>query len=140
MARIRSVHDIHSETSIEELEVPEWGGEIGVRGLTVSELEGWQRSLMTQPKNEKPHVTLERIRNSNARLVVLGACDLDPASYGDPIFTNDDIPQLSSQNNRGMAKVADAIQRLTGIGDYAESAVAMAKNSVTGQDSDSPTG
>lgn len=136
MARIKSIHDVHSGDDIEELEVPEWGGSLGVRGLTVAQLEKWQQSLMTQPKNEKPHVTLERIRNSNARLVVLGACDVET---GEPIFSDEDIPELSQQSNRGMAKVADAIQRLSGIGDYAQTAVTLVKNSGTAPASDSPT-
>ena len=137
MARIRSIHDVHSDNSIEEIEVPEWGGSIGVRGLSTGELEKWQQSLMVQPKNEKPHVDLARIRNSNARLVVLGACDPDD---GSPVFTDADIPQLAQENNKGMAKVAEAIQRLSGIGEYAESAVTLVKNSGTAPVSDSPIG
>lgn len=140
MARIRSRHDIHSDNDIEEIEVPEWGGSIGVRALTPGQLERWQQSLMVQPKNDKPHVSLDRIRNSNARLVIAGACDSEPGpTYGEPIFTDADIPYLADENNKGLAKVADAIQRLTGIGDYAENAVTLVKNSGTAPTSDSPT-
>ena len=136
MARIRSVHDIKSNFDIEEIEVEEWGGSLGVRALSTGQLERWQESFLVQPKNEKPHVTKERIRNANARLVVLGACDVET---GEPIFTDEDIPQLATENNKGMSKVAEAIQRLSGIGEFAESAVSLAKNSVSGRGADSPT-
>lgn len=139
MARIKSRHDIHSDRSVQEIQVPEWGDDsttIGVRALSPKEIDHWQEGFMVQPKNEKPHVTKERLRNANARLVVMGACDPED---GSPVFSDDDISYLSDENNKGLSKVAEAIQRLSGIGEFAESAVALAKNSETARGVDSPT-
>lgn len=118
MAQIRSINDVRSTAELEEIEVPEWGGSLFVRALSAREVDHYQLGLMAQPKNEKPHVTLARLRHANAKLVVMGSCD----ETGEPIFSDSDISRLADQSNKGMAKVAEAIQRLTGLGDFAESA------------------
>ena len=135
MAQIRSISDVRSTAELEEIAVPEWGDEsttVYVRALTAREVDNYQLGLMNQPKNERPHVTLARLRHANAKLVVMGACD----ELGEPIFGDSDVSRLADQSNKGLAKVAEAIQRLSGLGDFAESAEALEGKSETARSSD----
>jgi len=136
MARIKSIGDVQTKVNIEVISVPEWGDadtEICVRNLASGEVSTYHNKLMAQPKDKSPHVTAGKLRHANAWLIIMGSCD----DNGDPIFTEIDIPELERKDNGGAAKVADAIQRLSGIGDYAQSSEALAGKSGTNQDSNS---
>lgn len=136
MARIKSIGDVQTKVNIEVIAVPEWGDEdttLGVRNLSSGEVATYHNKLMQQPKDKSPHVTAAKLRHANAWLIIMGSCD----DNGDPIFTEVDIPELERKDNAGSARVADAVQRLSGIGDYAQSSEALAGKSGTNQDSPS---
>lgn len=133
MPRIKSIGDVQTKVNIEVIEVPEWGGDLGVRNLSSGEVSLYHSKLMQQPKDKAPHVTSARLRHANAWLVIMGSCD----DSGDPIFAEADIPELERKDNAGMSRVADAIQRLSGLGDYAQSSEVLAGKSDTSQDSHS---
>lgn len=133
MARIKSIGDVQTKVTIEVIDVPEWGGEICVRNLSSGEVSTYHNKLMQQPKDKAPHVTSAKLRHANSWLIIMGSCD----DAGDPIFTEIDIPALERQDNAGASRVADAVQRLSGLGDYAQSSEALAGKSGTNQDSPS---
>lgn len=136
MSQIKSMADLRNRTVKEKVSVPEWGDEdtfVYARGLSGREFEKWQQSLMAQSKNEAPRATLERMRGSNARLVILGACD----ENGEPVFEASEQSTLMDMNNRALVRVAEAIQRLSGIGDEEELVEEFQGNSETGQTSSS---
>lgn len=139
MGLIRSVHEIRDRSVKEKVHVPEWGDEdsyVYVRGLSGREYERWQLSLMSQQKGESPRATLDRLKNSNARLAVLGSCD----ENGEPIFSDSDIPYLMDRSNKALNRVATAIQRLSGIGVEDEVIEEFEGNSEAGQSSSSASG
>jgi hypothetical protein len=132
MSQIKSVGDIRNRISKEKVAVPEWGDPdtfVWVRGLTAREFEKWQQSLMAQSKGEAPRATLDRLRGNTARLVIAGACD----ENGEPVFSDRDQSALLDMNNRALSRVAEMVQKLSGIGDEEEIVAELEGNSETGQ-------
>lgn len=119
MSQIKSISDVRNRVQTEKVPTPEWGDPdsfVHVRGLTAGEYEKWQLSSMAQSKGEGPRATLERMKGSTARLVILGTCD----ENGEPVFSEQDRAELQTMNNRALNRVALAIQKLSGIGDEEE--------------------
>jgi hypothetical protein len=139
MSQIKSIGDVRNRISKEKVMVPEWGDQdsyVYARGLTAREFEKWQQSLMAQSKGEAPRATLDRLRGNTARLVIAGACD----ENGEPVFSDRDQSSLQDLNNRALTRVAEAIQKLSGIGDEAEIVEEFEGNSEPGQTSSSTSG
>lgn len=106
---------------IEIVDVPEWGGKVGVRGITGRERDQFEASMTSQKKGD---VTLN-LRNVRSKLVILAACD----NEGRAIFTDDDILALGAKSAAALERVFAVAQRLAGMtkGDIEE----LAGNSET---------
>jgi hypothetical protein len=84
----------------EILDVPEWGGEINVRGMTGTERERFE--LAAQKRSD----CILR-----ALVAAMCVCDGD----GKALFTQTDVPALAANSAAALDRVFDVAVRLSGI-------------------------
>lgn len=95
----------------EPIDVPEWGGQVRVRALSGAEVESifeWSRVTEGRGKKQKTRI---RIKGTRAKIVALGTVNED----GSQMFTEADEPWLNAANAQALTRVAEAIQRLSGM-------------------------
>ena len=92
--------DIQSEV----VQVPEWNGEVMVKGLTLAEKDQWTDSILVDGKASMTGAT--------AKLCALCMRDDD----GVTLFTEEDIPALQAKSAQALDRVFQVAQRLSGIG------------------------
>jgi hypothetical protein len=103
--QIFNVNDI----PVEDVSVPEWGGEVRVRGLTGTERDRFESdSLMNRKGSQEVN-----LKNLRARLIV--ACAIDES--GQPLFTLGDVMRLGQMSARALTRVFAVAQRLSGMDD-----------------------
>ncbi|MCS6297166.1 MAG: hypothetical protein H8K09_13100 [Nitrospira sp.] len=107
----------------ERVAVPEWGGEVLIRGLSGTDRDEFEASL--QVKNGKKRDV--NLRNVRAKLVVL--CLVDET--GKPLFSIEDIQRLGNKSAAALGRCFDRAKQLSGLGD--EDIDELAKNSATDQ-------
>lgn len=100
---ILHAQDIRTET----VAVPEWGGEVEVRGLTGTERDALEASIVEQ-RGRKTSINLHNIR---AKLVAQSVVDEDGAR----IFTDDDVAELGRKSGMALDRVYTVAQRLSGL-------------------------
>ena len=100
---ILSVADLVTE----EVEVPEWGGSVLVRGLTGRERDDFEASMMIQRGGQ----VVADVRNTRAKLVAKCAVDDD----GRRLFTDEDAAALGEKSGAALARVFDVVARLSGL-------------------------
>jgi hypothetical protein len=101
--QILQAQDIQTE----EVEIPEWGGSVFVRGMTGTERDAFENSIVeTRGKS-----TRVNMRNIRAKLVAQSACD----ESGKPLFTPRDIDALGEKSAAALQRVFDVASRLSGI-------------------------
>ncbi len=124
---ILSAHDLATET----VAVPEWGGEVLVRGLSGRERDGFEASVL-EMRGQDTKVNLINLR---AKLVA--HCVID-AETGRRLFGDADIAALGDKSALALQRVFDVAQRLSGLSrsDVEE----LAKKSDDGQSVDSGFG
>src|SRR5690554_121558 len=91
----------------ERVPVPEWGGEVIVRGLTGAERDQFEQSIV-ETRGKNPKVNLRNIR---AKLVVL--CCVD--EQGNRIFRDEDAEVLGQKSAVALNRVFEVAQRLSGL-------------------------
>ena len=91
----------------EEVEVPEWGGSVLVRGMTGRERDEFEASLMERRGNEM----VPAIHNVRARLMV--QCCVDDG--GTPLFGVTDIELLGEKSGAALNRVYEVAARLSGL-------------------------
>jgi hypothetical protein len=107
----------------ERVSVPEWGGEVFVQGLTAKDRDEFEASCLVR-NGKKRDFTMQNIR---AKLVC--RCIVD--EQGQPMFSVEDIHQLSQKSAAAMTRVFQVAQRLSGLGD--DDLEELTKNSETDQ-------
>jgi len=111
----------------EEVQVPEWGGSVLVRGMTGAERDRYEAAVVEQNgKNTKVNM-----RNARARLMTMTVVD----EKGNKLFTQADIETLGQKSAAALQRVFEVATRLAGIGD--EDLDELSKNSLPGQSEDS---
>lgn len=112
-----------SDTRIEQVDVPEWGGHVFVRTLPAMDLDDFEgENYIVKGKS----VEMNR-RNYRARLLIRAICD----EKGEPVFTLKDVDALGKKSGAAVNRVFLVAQRLNGLGgDDLELAT---KNSESGQ-------
>ncbi len=98
--QILEAKDIESEV----VQVPEWGGEVSVQGLTLAEKDEWTESIMSDGK--------ANIKGASAKLCI--CCMRD--ENGDLLFDMDDVPDLQAKSAAALDRIFQVAQRLSGIG------------------------
>lgn len=105
-ADILSADDIAHE----DVPVPEWGGEVRVRGLT-----GAQRSLieatMVISKGQEVAVRIEAFRDLRERLVAASLVD----EKGRRLFTDAEVAKLGEKSGRVLTRLFEIASRLSGM-------------------------
>lgn len=89
---------------IEEIEVDGWGGKVRVRGLTGTERDQYESSLLKASKQGD-------YRGVRARLVALSVVDTD----GNRMFSFEEAERLSEKSAVALDKVFWVAQRLSGL-------------------------
>jgi hypothetical protein len=87
--------------------VPEWGGDVLVRGLRSAERDAFETAMF----KTEGGVRVLHTQNARARLVVL--CCVD--EKGERIFTDDDADALGAQSAVALDRVYTAAARLSGL-------------------------
>ena len=123
--QILGASDIQTET----VAVPEWGGDVLVRGLTGKERDDFEGGLL-QGKGKARTMSLAQFR---AKLVALSVVD----EAGKRMFSTGDVEWLGSKSAAALSRVAEVAARLSGLSD--EDVEEMTKNSESGQSDDSGT-
>jgi hypothetical protein len=95
-----------TDSVIETVSVPEWGGSVGVKTLTGAEKDGWESSR----QNKDGSFNLNNVR---ASLVAVATCDAD----GNKLFTLQDVVDLGNKSARALDRVFQAAKKLNGVTD-----------------------
>lgn len=100
--------DMQTET----VAVPEWGGDVIVRGLTGKERDTFEQASLR--RNTKGELELN-MSNMRARLVAY--CVIDDT--GARLFTDADIAEIGKKSAAALERIAKVAQRLSGMGSEA---------------------
>lgn len=119
-----------SDIKTEMVSVPEWGGDVLVRGLTGDERDAFEASILVR-KGRRRETDLTHLR---AKLVVRACVD----ERGERIFKDDDAPRLARKSAAAIERIYDVAARLSGLGD--DDMEELAKNSGSGQGDSSTSG
>ncbi|WP_233507237.1 hypothetical protein [Spongiactinospora gelatinilytica] len=127
--QIWQAHDI----TYEDVAVPEWGGEVRIRGLRGDERDAFEEASLKRGRSGNREVNLKNVR---ARLVAACAINED----GSPMFNAADVLKLGSKAAGALERLFRVAQRLSGMTD--QDVDELAGNSDGGQNgsstSDSP--
>lgn len=99
-SEILECKDIESEV----VPVPEWGGDVTVKGLSLAEKDEWTDSILVDGKASMVGAT--------ARLCALCITDED----GGRMFSSNDIVALGAKSASALDRIFQVAQRLSGIG------------------------
>ena len=88
----------------ETVKVPEWGGEIRVRGLTATERDSFEHELFDQA--DSPGMKI--VRSS-----LCARCIID--EKGDRLFSDADIKALGNKSAVALNRVFQVAQKLSGL-------------------------
>lgn len=93
----------------EEVEVPEWGGSVLVRGLTGRERDEFEASIMERRgKRMVPNV-------ANVRAKLVARCCIDDS--GRRLFLDSDVETLGGKSAGAMNRVYEVAAKLSGMTD-----------------------
>lgn len=102
---ILKVSDIQTEL----VSVPEWGGDVYVRGLNGAERDKLENSLI-EMRGKDRRLNMMNVR---AKLASMAICD----ENGKRLFNDADIQALGQKSAIALQRVFEIAQRLSGIGD-----------------------
>lgn len=122
---ILNAPDIQTET----VSVPEWGGEVIVRGLTALERDRFDIAIINQDGKQ----IKMNLLNARAKLVALTVVD----ETGKQIFKDEDVAALSQKSAAAVDRIYSVAQRLSGISD--KDVEELEKNLETTQSEGSPS-
>ena len=102
---------------LHKADVPEWGGELYIRGMDGKERDEFDMELYSDSKATDDSDDLDDSNNTNmsffrARLLVRCIRDVD----GNRIFTNDEYELLANKSGAALERLFPLAQRLSGIG------------------------
>lgn len=93
----------------ELVSVPEWGGDVYVRGMTGAERDKFEAGIVQMRGTER---TLN-MSNIRAKMASLTICD----EQGKRLFNDADIAKLAEKSANALQRVFQVAQKLSGIGD-----------------------
>lgn len=103
--KILQVEDIQKEL----VNVPEWGGDVYVRGMTGAERDRFEASIVQMQGTERKL----NMSNVRAKLASLTICD----EQGQRLFNDADVAKLAEKSASALQRIFAVAQRLSGIGD-----------------------
>lgn len=91
----------------EDVDVPEWGGVVRIRGLTGTQRDAFEASVVKMNGTNKQY----NLTNLRARFVALCVVDAD----GKRLFTDQDVKQLGEKSATALERVWTAARKLSGM-------------------------
>lgn len=109
----------HEDIKTELVPCPEWGGDVRIRALTLTQLQEWRRSNLTRiqyrDKDGKPITDYaadpEKILTSDVRLILISAID----DAGQPLFRREDVDALMRKSAAPLARLAMRTVEISGV-------------------------
>lgn len=98
-----------NDIRIEKLAVPEWGGEVYVKGMTGSERDRFELSIM-QIRGKSQTINMQNVR---AKLASVTVCD----EKGNLLFAQADIEVLGGKSASALQRVFNLARHLSGLTD-----------------------
>ena len=92
---------------LKKVDVPEWGGSVFIRPLTIHE----QAKLADLGTKYEKGSVVDRMKNCTLRLVQWSVCD----EQGNPLFEAGDLEPLMSKAASAFLRLQDAILALPGL-------------------------
>lgn len=96
-----------SDLKIERVDVPEWGGDVCVKGMSGMDRDRFEASLVER-KNGRNKINLDNVR---ARICAYTVCD----ESGKLLFSEADIEALGKKSASALTRIFAVAQRLSGI-------------------------
>lgn len=96
-----------SDRKYETVDIPEWGGSVRVRSLTVRE----QARLADIVEKTGDKNLEERVREQQLRTIVFAVVD----ESGNPLFREEDVEALLDKNPQVILRLQAAILRVSGL-------------------------
>ena len=129
MGKILGKNDILQANDIKtkEVEVPEWGGSVLVRGMTGQERDDFESSIVSREGKQ----TKMEMKDIRAKLVTKCIVGED----GKRLFDEKDVAALTRKSASALDRVFSVAQKLSGIGE--EELKDLVKNSEPNQLDDS---
>jgi hypothetical protein len=103
----------YNDIKTQVVQVPEWGGEVIVKGLTAGERDKWEASLYTAKQHGKNIEIVSNRDNLRAKFVAVSVVD----EKGKPLFTAGDIEALTKKSAAPMDRIFTVAQKLSGMSD-----------------------
>ncbi len=122
--QILQAQDIKTES----VPVPEWGGEVLVRGMTGQERDAYEATIV-RLNGTNPQMNLV---NARAKLVARTVVD----EQGARLFSDEDVKALAQKSAAALQRVYDKATHLCGL--TQQDMDELTKNSEDGQRDDSP--
>lgn len=116
--QILSAQDIPTET----VSVPEWGGEVIVRGMTGTDRDAFEASVVSM-RDGAAKVDMHNMRAKLVATCVIG-------EDGARMFTDEDVLELGKKSAQAINRVFEVAQRLSGL--TKEDVTALGKASASG--------
>lgn len=111
----------------EAVDVPEWGGAVYVRGLSGTERDRFEASVVQQKGRDRT------LNLSNVRAKLCALCIVDEDNKR--LFSDMDVQALGGKSAAALSRVFDAAQKLSGL--TTEDVEELSKNSEATQQEDS---
>ncbi|MFJ5644034.1 hypothetical protein [Streptomyces sp. NPDC093223] len=109
------------DVQTEKVDVPEWGGDVIVRGLTGDELDAFQGSIRQfRPTFDGKGMEAVLIQEG-MRAKLLTKCLIDEA--GERLFTDQDASALGAKNGSVIDRLYDVAARLSGLSEEEKEAL-----------------
>jgi hypothetical protein len=93
-----------------DVEVPEWGGTVRLRGMSGAERDEYEAGIISVGANGSREVNLKNMR---ARLVAFSCID----EAGEHMFSADDVSALGEKSAAALERVFDVARKLSGLAD-----------------------
>jgi hypothetical protein len=93
----------------EEIDVPEWGGSVLVRGMTGRERDAFEMSMLTPGRGGR-----RQVDPANVRAKLVARCVID--DDGNRLFTDADVAELGGKSAAAVDRVYAVAARLSGMG------------------------
>jgi hypothetical protein len=116
-----------------EVDVPEWGGSVLVRGLTGRERDAYETSLTTERQTKAGVQRGVDLDNVRAKLIARCVVDED----GQRLFKDQDIAALGAKSAVALNRVYDVALELSGLTDESQEEIEGNSDAATGGDSSS---
>ncbi|MGQ5580925.1 hypothetical protein [Streptomyces sp. ECR3.8] len=93
----------------EDVDVPEWGGTVRLVGMSGSERNAYQSSLVVMGSNGKP----QRLNMSDQLAKLVAKCLV--GEDGQRLFSDNEVKALGAKNGAVLDRLGDICQRLSGL-------------------------